>query len=47
MCEDASILLQKCNVSGCSEYGIKIEIMQPSDEEMGSQQVGSVAMLER
>jgi len=45
MCEDASILLQKCNVSGCSEYGIKIEIMQPS--EMGSQQVGSVAMLER
>jgi hypothetical protein len=47
MCEDVSILLQKCKVSACSEYGIQIEIIQPSGEEMISQQVGSIIMLER
>jgi hypothetical protein len=47
MCEDASILLQKCKVSACSEYGIQIEMIQPSGEETISQQVGSDVMLER
>lgn len=41
-CEEASILLQKCYVSGCSEYSIKIEIMEQPDKEMGSQQLRSV-----
>jgi len=42
MCKEASILLQKCYVSWCSEYSIKIEIMEQPDKEMGSRNLGSV-----
>ena len=42
MCEEASILLQKCCGSGCSEYSIKIEIIEEPDKEMGSRHVGPV-----
>jgi hypothetical protein len=42
MREEASILLQKCYVSGCSEYSIKIEIMEQPDKEMCSRKLGSV-----
>jgi hypothetical protein len=42
MCEEASILVQKCYVSGCSEYGIKIEIMEQPDKEMGIRHLGLV-----
>jgi hypothetical protein len=42
MCEEASILLQKCHVSGCSEYSNKIEIMEQPDKEMGSRELRSV-----
>jgi hypothetical protein len=34
-------------VSGCSEYGIKIEMAQQSSSEMDNGHVGSVIMLER
>jgi hypothetical protein len=34
-------------VSGCFEYGIKIEIIKQSGEGMDNRQVGSVVMLER
>jgi hypothetical protein len=42
MSEDASILLQKYSVLGCTEYGIKIEIMPQSDKEMGSRRWGQL-----
>jgi len=47
MCEDSRVMLQRCNVSGCSEYGIRIETIQQPDSGMDSRHVGSVVMLER
>jgi hypothetical protein len=34
-------------VSGCSEYGMKIDVIQQSGEGVDSRRVGSVLMLER